>query len=189
MPSADFCTAVRGPRGSLSPYRTRCRSPGVSLTAFTAHLPNLQPGPEVDTGLRGYGPTRPTQTASLFGSCPSGRGFASALPSDDTSRSSPLRLASPLSPPDLGRGLAPPSCQACPAHPPYGNPQSTRIPTRGLEICAFHIPTSESHSLFLDSRQRQVSRDWHYYRARYTRPARPRSTGTWRSRHPPLSCC
>ena len=43
---------------------TRCRSPGVSLTAFTAHLPNLQPGLVVDTGLRGSGPARPTQTAS-----------------------------------------------------------------------------------------------------------------------------
>ena len=64
MPSADFCTAVRGPRGSLSPSRTRCRSPGVRLTAFTAHLPNLQPGPVVDTGLRGSVPARPTQTAS-----------------------------------------------------------------------------------------------------------------------------
>ena len=64
MPSADFCTAVRDPYGSLSPYRTRCRSPGVSLTAFTAHLPNLQPGLIVDTGLRGSGPARPTQTAS-----------------------------------------------------------------------------------------------------------------------------
>ena len=71
----------------------------------------------MDTGLRGFGPARPTQTASLSGSCPSGRGFASALPSDGASRSPPLRLASPLSPPDLGRGLAPPSCQACPAHP------------------------------------------------------------------------
>ena len=48
----------------LSPYRTRCRSPGVSLTAFTAHLPNLQPGSAVDTGLRGPVPARPTQTAS-----------------------------------------------------------------------------------------------------------------------------
>ena len=64
MPSADCCTAVRDPYGSLSPYRTRCRSPGVSLTAFTAHLPNLQPGLVVDTGLRGSGPARPTQTAS-----------------------------------------------------------------------------------------------------------------------------
>ena len=64
MPSADFCTAVRDPRGALSPYRTRCRSPGVSLTAFTAHLPNLQPGSAVDTGLRGPVPARPTQTAS-----------------------------------------------------------------------------------------------------------------------------
>ena len=70
----------------------------------------------------GYGTSRIRARSSnpdclIFGSCPSGRGFASALPSDGTSRSPPLRLASPLSPPDLGRGLAPPSCQACPAHP------------------------------------------------------------------------
>ncbi len=112
----------RGPQSQ----RTRCRSPGVSLTAFAAHLPNLQPEPAVDTGLRGFGPARPTQTASLSGSCPSGRGFASALPSDGASRSPPLRLASPLSPPDLGRGLAPPSCQACPAHPAVWNTRTRR---------------------------------------------------------------
>ena len=34
------------------------------MTAFTAHLPNLQPGSAVDTGLRGPMPARPTQTAS-----------------------------------------------------------------------------------------------------------------------------
>ena len=64
MPSADFCTAVRDPRDSLSPPRTRCRPPEVSLTAFIAHLPNLQPWPIVDTGLCGTGPARPTRLAS-----------------------------------------------------------------------------------------------------------------------------
>ena len=64
MPSADFCTAVRGPLRAPQSRWTRCRSPGVSLTAFTAHLPNLQPGLVVDTGLRGSGPARPTPTAS-----------------------------------------------------------------------------------------------------------------------------
>ena len=65
MPSADFCAAVRSPHGSFSPESgTRRRPPEVSSTAFTAHLPNLQPGLAVDTGLRGSGPARPTQTAS-----------------------------------------------------------------------------------------------------------------------------
>ncbi len=73
----------------------------------------------------GYGTSRNRARSSspdclIFGFCPSGRGFASTLPSDGASRRPPLRLASPLSPPDLGRGLAPPSCQACPAHPWHG---------------------------------------------------------------------
>ena len=49
MPSADSCTAFMVPCGSLSPiFETRCRPPGVSSTAFTAHLPDLQPCPLVD---------------------------------------------------------------------------------------------------------------------------------------------
>src|SRR5216683_2827374 len=34
------------------------------LTAFAAHLPNLQPWPMVNDGLRGTGPARPTRIAS-----------------------------------------------------------------------------------------------------------------------------
>src|SRR5271157_5413497 len=52
MPSADFCAAVRGPRGSLSPPRfpggTRRRSPGVSPAVFLAHPPDLQSRPLMD---------------------------------------------------------------------------------------------------------------------------------------------
>jgi hypothetical protein len=49
MPSADFCAAVRSPPGFLSPeFETRRRSPEVSSTAFTAHLPDLQPWPLMD---------------------------------------------------------------------------------------------------------------------------------------------
>ena len=65
MPSADFCDAVRSPHGSLSPeFETRRRPPEVSSTAFTAHLPDLQP-----CALDGYGlcdqlPARPTKDAS-----------------------------------------------------------------------------------------------------------------------------
>src|SRR5215218_4596043 len=43
------------------------------------------------------------QRCLIFGFCPSGRGFASALLSGGASRSPPLRLASPSSPPDLGQ--------------------------------------------------------------------------------------
>src|SRR4051795_2495890 len=44
MPSADFCAGVKGPCGPLSLVsETRRRSPEVSSTAFTAHLPDLQP--------------------------------------------------------------------------------------------------------------------------------------------------
>ena len=71
------------------------------------------------------------QRCLIFGFCPSGRGFASALLSDGASRSSPLRLASPLSPPDPGRGLSRPSGQTCSAHP---DPWMRGRAHRSLEI-------------------------------------------------------
>ena len=44
LPSADFCAPFRSSLDSLSPvHGTGRRSPGVSLTAFTAALPDLQP--------------------------------------------------------------------------------------------------------------------------------------------------
>jgi hypothetical protein len=44
MPSADSCILIRVPYGPLSPgFETECRPPGVSPTAFTAHLLDLQP--------------------------------------------------------------------------------------------------------------------------------------------------
>ena len=89
MPSADFCTAVRRPYGSLSPLleagephpslfssrgtrdhcgsafgRTRCRSPEVSPTAFPAHPLDLQPRPLDGYGLRSSRPARPDSSAS-----------------------------------------------------------------------------------------------------------------------------
>ena len=54
---------------------------------------------------------------------------------------------------------------------PCGNPPRTRIPTRGLESSAFHIPTANPISIFFASRQHQASRAWHYYRAMFA-PAR-----------------
>src|SRR5215831_7679405 len=65
MPSADFCTGVRVPRGPLSPVaETRHRSPEVSPTAFTAHPPDLQPQALDGYGLRDQLSARPTWAAS-----------------------------------------------------------------------------------------------------------------------------
>src|SRR3954471_8838667 len=65
MPSADFCTGVREPHGPLSLVsETRRRPPEVSSTAFTAHLPDLQPQALDGWGLRGKSSARPTWAAS-----------------------------------------------------------------------------------------------------------------------------
>src|SRR3954467_7474785 len=65
MPSADFCTEVRVPRGPLSPVaETRRRPPEVSSIAFTAHPPDLQPQALDGYGLRGKSSARPTWAAS-----------------------------------------------------------------------------------------------------------------------------
>src|SRR3954468_5044305 len=65
MPSADFCAGVKGPCGPLSLVsETRRRSPEVSSTAFTAHLPDLQPRALDGWGLRGKSSARPTRAAS-----------------------------------------------------------------------------------------------------------------------------
>src|SRR3954447_22630878 len=65
MPSADFCVGVKGPCGPLSLVaETRRRSPEVSSTAFTAHLPDLQPRALDGRGLRGKSSARPTRAAS-----------------------------------------------------------------------------------------------------------------------------
>jgi hypothetical protein len=65
MPSADFCTGVRGPYGLLSPVaKTRRRPPEVSSIAFTAHPPDLQPQALDGYGLRDQLSARPTRAAS-----------------------------------------------------------------------------------------------------------------------------
>src|SRR5208282_6621004 len=92
MPSADFCAAVRGPRGSLSPPRfpggTRRRSPGVSPAVFLAHPPDLQPWPLMDMDFATSCPlVRPSlpRIRLLF----VGSRFRSTLPSDGPSRFRP----------------------------------------------------------------------------------------------------
>jgi hypothetical protein len=48
-PSADFCCTVRMDYSTLSPGSGTCsRSPAISLTAFNAQPPNLQPVPLMD---------------------------------------------------------------------------------------------------------------------------------------------
>src|SRR5579884_19782 len=83
--AADFCRPVRIDRSILSPVsRTRGRSPEVSLTAFSAQPPDLQPLPLMDMGFaincplaqHGMPPIR-----FLF----IGSRLCSALPSDATS--------------------------------------------------------------------------------------------------------
>jgi len=92
MPLADFCAVVGLPHGFLSPVSgTRRRPPGVSSTAFTAHLPDLQPRPLMDMG---FAVTCPLARPGL----PPIRWFCSALPSDPASRRAPLRFASPSPP-------------------------------------------------------------------------------------------
>src|ERR1035441_10144579 len=49
MPAADFCRTLRMDRSTLSPDSGTCRRPPeVSLTAFHAQPPDLQPAPLTD---------------------------------------------------------------------------------------------------------------------------------------------
>ena len=92
MPSADSCTAISSPPGSLSlQFETRYRPPQVSSIAFPAHLPDLQPWPLMDLDFAIHCPlVRPRMPHIRFpfpGSGPgTGSRFCSTLPSDGTSR-------------------------------------------------------------------------------------------------------
>src|SRR3954468_203511 len=89
MPSADFCTGVKEPRGPLSLVsETRRRSPEVSSTAFTAHPPDLQPGPLMDVDFAVSRPlVRPGLPRIRFLFVRSR--LRSTLPSDPASRRRP----------------------------------------------------------------------------------------------------
>jgi len=86
MASADSCTVVSGPHDPLSPeFETRYRPPGVSIPAFTAHLPDLQPWPLMDMDFMVIGPlVRPDLPLIRFLFVRSR--LCSTLPSDPTSR-------------------------------------------------------------------------------------------------------
>ena len=94
----------------------------------------------MDTGLRRYGPARPTRDASYSVSV---RQVAALLPrffqtaprGHRPCASLALRLHQ-----TLGRGLSPPSCQTCSAHPePWTH--RTRPPLLGKPQSGFHRPT------------------------------------------------
>src|SRR3954469_8903289 len=89
MPSADFCTGVRGPRGPLSLVaETRRRPPEVSSTAFAALPPDLQHGPLMDKDFAVSRPlVRPELPRIRFLFV--GSRFRSTLPSDPASRRRP----------------------------------------------------------------------------------------------------
>src|SRR3954467_775662 len=89
MPSAGFCTGVREPCGSLSLVtETRRRPPEVSSTAFTAHPPDLQPGPLMDGDFAVSRPlVRPGLPPIRFLFV--GSRLRSTLPSDPASRRRP----------------------------------------------------------------------------------------------------
>jgi len=75
MPSADFCCAFGLPHGSLSPYRTRNRSPEVSSCAFPAQPPDLLFAPLMDMDFVVTSPLV-RRSSLLSGSCSSARRFA-----------------------------------------------------------------------------------------------------------------
>ena len=89
MVSADSWAAVKGPHDPLSPDSgTRPRPPGVSTTAFTAHLPDLQPWPLMDMDFGISSPlVRPELPRIRFLSVRSW--LCSTLPSDPASRRRP----------------------------------------------------------------------------------------------------
>ena len=130
MPSADFCGAIAGPCGPVSPdCGTRRRSPEVSSTAVAAHPPNLLPRPLMVWTSRF--PARSSGLTSLVIRFLSiGSRLCSTLPSDPASRRRPCALLI-LRSIKLDRGLAPPSCRACSAHWMAGtSPAKTKLAGR-----------------------------------------------------------
>ena len=98
LPSADFCAPVRSSHDSLSPVSgTGRRSPRVSLTAFTAAPPDLQPWPLMDVDFAISRPlVRPRMPRIRFLFVRSR--LCSTLPPDPASRRRPCAFAS-TSPP------------------------------------------------------------------------------------------
>jgi hypothetical protein len=119
MPSADSCRTVRTPCDALSHDAVTCgRPPEVSLAAFDARPPDLPPRHLMDADFAASCPLvlsrrprirflsiRPHLRYGFFQTTPRGVALASRLPFAS------IRL---------GRGLTPPSNQACSAHKKRG---------------------------------------------------------------------
>src|ERR1039457_2343211 len=121
MPSADFCPAVRPPFDSLSPLRTRSRSPGVSSTAFRAQSPDLRFAPLMDMDFAVSCPLV-RHSRLISDSCSSTRTFAIRFLQTPPRGGSPCVLASP----------SPPSGWAGDLHPKTAeHAQRTTKPLRG----------------------------------------------------------
>ncbi len=140
MPSADFCTGVKGPRGPFSPVTgTRRRPPEVSSTAFTAHPPDLQPQALDGYGLRGQSSARPAWAASYPISV---RQVAASLHASFRPRlaATPLRFAR-TSPPSGCAGDLHPQAVEHARH--TTKPLRGRTPRYPLPLRAFALPSSE----------------------------------------------
>ena len=114
-PSADFCAPVRSSRDSLSPTRD-----GTQISRGKSDRLHRSPAGSTAVALDGCGlrdkwPARPTTDASYPISV---RQVAALLHASSRPRlaAAPLRFASHFASIRLCRGLAPPSCQTCPAH-------------------------------------------------------------------------
>ena len=147
MPSADFCAAISSSHDSLSPVLgTRRRPPEVSLAAFTAHLPDLQPRALDGYGLRDTVPARPARDASYPVSV---RQVAVLLHASFRPRlaTTPLRFAS----------ASPPSGCAGDLHPRTAkHARHTPKPLRGSP----RIERRANLRLFNDLKRPDINRAW-----------------------------
>src|SRR5229473_2178773 len=115
MPSADFCHAIIGPCGPISPDSgTRRRSPEVSSTAFTTHPPNLLPRRLMVWTSR-FLARSSGLTSLVIRFLSIGSWLCSTLPPHLASRRCPCASLI-LRSIKLDSGLAPPSCRTCSAH-------------------------------------------------------------------------
>jgi len=78
MASADFCPSIATPRSIASLSADRQISQGKTRDLRPTYPPHLRPPGPDGIGLRVFLPPRPSGGRLLYGSCSSGRGFASS---------------------------------------------------------------------------------------------------------------
>ena len=90
MPSADFCAAVTGLADPLSPGLPDTAQTSRGKTDRLGRIPAGFTLPALDgSGLRDHAARSSGRVGLVSGSCSSGRGFCSTLPSDPASRRRP----------------------------------------------------------------------------------------------------